>query len=110
MRGAALARALYGTLLLVAAEDLTRRLTGRDSRVAAAVARVLGARHLLQALTLDRTRSRGLLALGVAIDLLHGLSMLALATVSPSYRRATLLDATASGGWVASGWQAIRRG
>ena len=109
MRGAAVARAVYGALLLVAAEDLTRKVTGTDSRVAAAVARMLGARHLLQALTLDRTRSRGLLAVGVAIDLLHGLSVLAVAALSSTYRRATVLNAMVAGGWVASSWRAIRR-
>ncbi|PSP73589.1 hypothetical protein BRC86_08840 [Halobacteriales archaeon QS_3_64_16] len=109
MRGAATVRALYGALILVAAKGLTRKATGKESRVAATVTRVLGVRHLLQALTLGRTRSRGLLAVGMAIDLLHGLSMLALAAFSSTCRRATLLDATVAGTWVVSGWRAIRR-
>lgn len=65
MRRVALARAVYGTVLLVVADGAVRAASGEESGVAATVARVLSVRHLLQALTLDRSRSRGLLAVGV---------------------------------------------
>jgi hypothetical protein len=70
----------------------TRRVLpfwGADPRSArvVAIARILAARHLAQGavVALHPTRRTG--AASVAVDLLHGSTMVALATVSRSYRR-----------------------
>jgi hypothetical protein len=67
------------------------------------VARVLGTRHLAQAvLTLWRPRP-AVLAAGAGIDGCHAASMLALAAASPRMRRAGLTDAMAATAFTATG-------
>lgn len=56
------------------------------------VARVLGARHLAQALPCAVWPRRGVLQAGVAVDGLHAASMVALAVASPRWRRAALAE------------------
>lgn len=56
------------------------------------VARVLGARHLAQALVCAAWPRRGVLRAGVAVDGLHAASMAALALASPRWRRAALAE------------------
>lgn len=109
MRHSAVVRAVYGVVLLFDSVDVIRKVTGEQTDGAATVGRVLGTRHLLQALTLDRTRSRRWLAIGISVDLLHALSMLALAAFGATHRRATVLDAMVAGAWAANGWRAVRR-
>ncbi len=76
-------------------------------RVSAVVARVLGLRHLAQALIIDRAGTRNWLLLGAAIDATHALSMVGLAVVSRERRRLAALDAALAGGLAANGiWEA----
>ena len=90
-------RACYGTALLLAPGPLIRICTGypADARVRL-TARVLGARHLLQAaLTAGAGPGSGTggLAAGAAVDLMHAASMAGLAAVSRPLRRTALTDA-----------------
>jgi hypothetical protein len=89
------ARACYGGALLVAPGPVIRWCTGRPaSPRTRAVARVLGARHLLQAaVTIGAGPSAESLGLGAAVDMVHATSMAGLALVDRRVRRATLTDA-----------------
>jgi len=91
---ASLARAGYGTALLCAPGPVISVMTGGPvSRRARAVARVLGARHLVQAAVCGLVPARGLIRAGAAADGLHAASMLVLAVTAPGLRRALLADA-----------------
>jgi hypothetical protein len=98
------ARACYGAALLSAPGLALGLVTGQaPSTRARAVVRILGARHLAQAvLTMWRPR-RTVLAAGAGIDGCHAASMLALAVASPGLRRAGLTDAVAAGAFTATG-------
>jgi hypothetical protein len=93
-----LARVGYG-VALVAVPGLLIGLTGqRPGRRDCAVARVLGARHLLQAgvtaaAQLADPGDSVVLGGGAAADLLHATTMVALGVVDPRARRAALIDA-----------------
>lgn len=56
------------------------------------VTRVLGARHLAQALACAAWPRRGVLRAGVAVDGLHAASMAVLAVASSRWRRAALAE------------------
>jgi hypothetical protein len=92
-----LARAGYG-VTLVAVPGLLIGLTGqRPGRRDCAVARVLGARHLLQAgvtaaAQLADPGDSVVLGGGVAVDLVHASTMVALGVLDSHVRRAALID------------------
>ena len=65
------------------------------------VARVLAARHLLQGAVVAARPSRRMVAAGAAVDGLHGLSMVALAVVSSTYRRPAATSACVAAGFAA---------
>jgi hypothetical protein len=98
------ARACYGTALLCAPGLALGLATGQaPDRRARTVARVLGARHLAQAvLTLCRPRPAVFLA-GAGIDACHAASMLALAAAGSHMRRAEIADAFAAAAFTAAG-------
>jgi len=92
-RGAA--RLAYGTALVLAPDVTAGALAGRRlDRRARLVARVLGVRHIAQALVL-RGRQPGSLPrrAGRATDLLHAGSMALLAALAPGWERAALTEA-----------------
>jgi hypothetical protein len=92
-----LARAGYGTALLVAPGPMIGVVTGQPpSRRARQVARILGVRHLAQAVITVLNPGPEVVALGVVVDLLHAASMFAFAAVVPDLRRAELADALAA--------------
>lgn len=109
MRRAALCRLVYGLSLLIVSERVVRAVTGGSGGIVPLIGRVLGARHVVQALTLDRRRSRGWLAVGVVTDVLHALSMVVVAALSRKYRYPAVLDGTGALAWALSGLRAIRR-
>ena len=109
MRRAALARFVYGVVLLVASERLAWTVAGESASHVHEIGCMLGVRHVLQALTVDRRGSRSWLAVGVVIDVLHALSMIVLAVLSSDHRRLAVLDAVVAGIWATSGWRTIRR-
>lgn len=111
MRRAALVRAIYGAILLVAPGKVIQTLTGERPPPdrAVLVGRVLGARQLLQALTVDRVRSPGWLLIGTLVDVVHAVSMVGLAAVADQRRWLPALDAVLAGTWAATGLRAARR-
>lgn len=103
-------RAGYGALLLSAPGPVIRLYTGHraDPRTRM-VTRVLGARHLAQAVATAGTPDRSLLALGVEADLAHTASMLALAAVDREHRRAGVVDAISASSFAVVGAVLTRR-
>jgi hypothetical protein len=98
------ARACYGAALLAAPGAALRLATGRlpGSR-ARTVARVVGARHLAQAVLTAWCPEPVVFAAGAGVDLCHAASMLALAAADPALRRAGLADAMAATAFTAAG-------
>lgn len=98
MKRIAIARTLYGATLLLVPNLAIGAVSGRPaSKASITVARILGARHLAQALTLERSASRLWLLVGAGVDGLHSLSMVALAALSDGYRRPAAYDAALAG-------------
>jgi hypothetical protein len=92
-----LARAGYGAALLCAPGPMIGVVTGRPpSRRARQVARILGIRHLAQAVITALNPGPEVVALGVIVDLLHATSMFAFAAAVPDLRDAELADALAA--------------
>ena len=92
-----LARAGYGVALLCAPGPIIGIVTGRPpSPRARQVARVLGVRHLAQAVITALNPGPEVVGLGVVVDLLHAASMFAFAAVVPDLRGAELADALAA--------------
>lgn len=90
----AASRASYGILLLVIPDELIKLTTGLHAdRTTRNMARLLGVRHVAQALATLDAPSPMVLALGAEADLAHSLSMLGVAVVDPSRRRTALTDA-----------------
>jgi len=105
-----LVRAGYGVLLVCAPEPVVRRYAGRRAdRRARVVARILGARHLTQAVLTLGSPGPTVLALGVEADLAHAASMLGLASVDRARRRAALIDAVGAGSFAVAGAVLTRR-
>jgi len=103
------ARAGYGGVLLIAPGPVIRLVAGRPagSRTRA-VARVLGARHLLQAVLTAAAPGGPSLGIGAAVDLVHAASMAALALADRPARRLTLSDALIESTFAAAGTSAAR--
>ncbi len=97
-------RAGYGVLLVSAPGPMARRFAGHraDQRMLV-VARALGVRHLTQSALTVGTPGPLVLALGVEADLAHAVSMLGLAAVDRSRRRAALIDAVGAGCFALAG-------
>ncbi len=91
-------RGLYGLALLTAPGPLLTAVAGgvTPGGHECAVARVLGARHVAQAL-IGAAAGRQSMAPGAAVDGLHAASMLAVAAGRPALRRAALADGTIAG-------------
>jgi len=104
VRAFVLVRGSLGLVELVAPTTVLRAIRAdpadRDERV---TVRVLGARHLLQAVVTAARPTSGTRRAGVAVDAAHAASMLALAAASPSHRRAALCSATTAGALVVAG-------
>ncbi|MGA5302846.1 hypothetical protein ACPCHT_23150 [Nucisporomicrobium flavum] len=109
LRLALAGRAVYGFALLLM-PDTVLRATGRaPARGAVAVARVLGARHVLQAVAAAAAPTGRMTAFGAAVDTVHAATDLAVAAVSPWWRRSALTDSVVAAGLAAAGWTDARR-
>lgn len=84
-------------VLLAQPPGALRSLAGEGGVPPAWIMRVLGARLLLQAAPEAMAPSRSLLRLGVLVDLVHAVSMIAAARIWPRYGRATLASAGSAG-------------
>jgi hypothetical protein len=92
----AAARLAYGVTLLAAPETVLKSFGSPNDDEAIATARILGARHVLQAVV----QRRGALSrVGASVDAFHAISMAWLASVSDRYRRAAIIDGIIAGGF-----------
>jgi hypothetical protein len=104
-RALQVARAGYGSALLLLPGPALRLGGGHPAdRRSRNVARVLGARHLVQAaVTGGIGPSAELLGLGAALDITHAASMAGLALADRRVRRVTLTDALIEIAFAAAG-------
>lgn len=103
------AKALLGSaLVLRPSSALSLAAGGRRSAVPAWLARVLGARILLQSTVEFRQPTRGVLLGGALIDLAHATSMIPF-TVTGRYRRIALASAALAAGAAALSIRAAAR-
>lgn len=110
VRATAAARAACGVALLLAPERILAWAGGAPVPPAAVtVARVLGARHLVQAGVTAFAPAGPIVGLGAVVDVMHASSDAALAAVAPRWRRAALIDACLAVGLAAAGWGGRRR-
>lgn len=106
----ALARTVYGLLLLVAPNPLLHRVSGdRAGKRDRTLTRVLGARLLTQAVVTDVRPDAVSVALGAEVDLVHAISMIVWSVVDRSSRRLTLISAAIAGLFAAAGTAQARR-
>ena len=109
-RALQLARVGYGTALVlapgVAIFLATGHLPGRGAR---RVARLLGARHLVQAALTAVAPLPEVFTMGAQADAVHAASMVLLATVDRPARKIALTDALAEAIFAATGWGWARR-
>ncbi len=104
-----LTRAVLGTAYL-SFPALAVRVAGNQAPEATRrVTRILGARHLLQALATAGQPPGTVLLLGAEADIAHAASMLALGLISRRWRRAALPDAFVAASLAAAGIAAARR-
>ena len=103
------ARCGYGAALIAAPELVLRAAAHRPvERRVAAVARVLGARNVGQALITGPAPGPTALRLGIAVDALHAASMLTLAAADRQLRGLALRSAGVAAGWGAAAALAAR--
>ena len=95
-------RLSWGATLLLAPREVNQFLAGDDTRAGRVVARILGGRHLVQALW-ECSGSPGREGVGSVIDALHALTAVTLARVDPGSRRAATTDAAIAAGFSLSG-------
>ena len=89
-------------MLLRPSPVLTAVDTGGD-RAMVVVGRILGARHVTQAVLSGAKPSPHVLAMGVWVDAVHALCALCLAGASPGRTAPGLVDAIGSIGWAVAG-------
>lgn len=100
----ALLRVGYGALMVAAPGPLVRHLAGAEpDHRARVVARVLGARHVVQGVLTVGRPGPAVLALGAEADLAHAATALGLAGLDRARRRGALIDAAVAGAYAAAG-------
>lgn len=101
----------FGALLVLAPGSLLRPLLGgAPSAGERAVARLLGARNLVEGAAVLRSPTRGWLAAAAAVDAAHAATMLLLAARSRRYRRAALASAAVASTAALTGAAGVRFG
>ena len=97
-------RSLWGTVLLAAPREVLSRLHGLDvDRKAVVVTRILGARHLVQAMFSGIRPSPEVIAVGVWVDAVHSITAVGLAVVNPHRARGGITDAIVAAAWALFG-------
>ncbi len=97
-------RAAWGVALLVApAAVLTRVHKVHVDRPALVIARILGARHLAQALLSGINPTPEVLAAGVWVDTVHSVTAFGLAAVDRHRTRAGVTDGVVAAAWAGPG-------
>ena len=104
------ARGVYGGALLLATDRMIRLVAARDAdprtRV---VVRLLGVRHLAQAVVTGVRPGPLPIALGAEVDVVHAASMLGVAAMARSQRRPGVVDATVAMAFAVAGAALTRR-
>ncbi len=107
MRPLEAVRAIYGLCELLAPDFVSGRLLGKaPDRKARVVIRILGARHLVQAVLTFRA---GSVAHGIGgwVDAIHAASMVALAAVDPRRRTSAAVNAAIAVVFAAAEFQGL---
>jgi hypothetical protein len=95
----------WGAALIAAPRPLLRGLARADEpvgRVAVAVLRVLGLRHVAQAVVETLGPQPAVRYLGTAVDGLHALTAVGLAVLDPRWRRGALTDTAIAASFAAA--------
>lgn len=104
-------RAGWGTALLTAPSQVLDHIHGvQVDRRALVVTRILGGRHLVQALLSGVNPGPEVLAAGVWVDTVHSITALGLAVVDRRRARGGVTDAAVAASWAALGWRHLRAG
>ncbi|OBH94117.1 hypothetical protein [Mycobacterium sp. E2733] len=104
-------RAGWGTVLLAAPSEVLDHIHGVEvDRKALVVTRILGARHLTQALLSGINPGPEVLAAGVWVDTVHSITALGLAVVDRRRARGGVTDAAVAASWAGLGWRHLRAG
>ncbi len=105
-----LLRAFWGGALLIAPRSALGLLgAGSVPRAGLVVARLLGGRHLLQAVLTWTQPVHPVLVAGGVTDVLHAASDVLLAVLRPQWRRAALSDAALASAFAVSSWSRAHR-
>lgn len=105
-RSIELFRATWGLALLAYPDRVLGVVQGlKIDPSSRAIARILGTRHLTQAVLSGYRPSPEVLAMGAWVDGVHALTALGLATVNRDRTRTGLTDAAIAGTWVAAGYR-----
>jgi hypothetical protein len=100
MAALTIVRVLYGSALLLAPDSLIGEQAGRSER---AFARILGARHLVQAALAGPRPTPRLLRVGAAIDAIHAATMIALTVWKPRHCALASANALAAASFAGAG-------
>lgn len=94
----------YGAALLLASGRMIRLVSGRpvDPRTRVAV-RLLGVRHLAQAVVTGVRPGPLPIALGAEVDVVHAASMVGVAAIARSQRRSGAIDAAVAAAFAVAG-------
>ncbi len=109
LRGVEVSRALWGLALLTRPQDVLRQVHRiQVDRPSIVVARILGARHLVQAVLSGVRPSPEVLAMGVWVDGAHAATAVGLAVVDRDRSSAGLVDTVAATAWASAGLHDLR--
>ncbi|KAA0016570.1 hypothetical protein [Antrihabitans cavernicola] len=104
-----LLRTGWGAVLLVAPRSVARGPVGSLDARDILVARILGARQLVQAAATGSGSSHRLRVASTGVDIVHAASMAGLALIDEPHRRPAIVDAVVASGFAAAGWVAATR-
>lgn len=97
-------RCLWGAVLFVAPREVLSRVHGvRVDHAAVVVTRMLGARHLVQAMLSGMKPSPDVIAAGVWVDAVHSITAVGLAVLDPRRARGGITDAIVAAAWAIFG-------
>lgn len=101
----------WGAVLLTAPSDVLGHIHGvQVDRKALVVTRILGGRHLVQALLSGIDPGPEVLAAGVWVDTVHSVTALGLAVADRRRARGAVTDAAVAASWAGLGWRHLRDG
>jgi hypothetical protein len=104
-------RSLWGAALLATPRVILSRVHGVEvDRKAVVVARILGARHLVQAALSGVNPSPEVIAGGVWVDAVHSVTAFGLAAVDPDRAIAVIADGTVAAAWALFGLRDLKFG